>query len=82
MLILFFASDLPDGNYAALKKKGGMSKDNGMKVFLNAIRNYRCVPPHAQLHLLQSRNIMSCAQDDHCRGACLLTTASRIAADP
>ena len=42
MLILFFAQDLPDGNYARLKKKGGMSKDSSLKVFIAAVRNYRC----------------------------------------
>jgi hypothetical protein len=42
MLILFFSTDLPDGNYALLKKSGGLAKDNGGKVMWNALRNYRC----------------------------------------
>ena len=41
ILILFFSTDLPDGNYALLKKTGGMAKDNPMKVFLTGILNYR-----------------------------------------
>lgn len=44
MVVLFLAQDLPDGNYALLKKKGVMSKDSGVKIFLNACRNYRCAP--------------------------------------
>ena len=40
--ILFFSTDLPTGNYAALKAKGGMTKDGGLKVMINALRNYRC----------------------------------------
>lgn len=45
ILILFFSTDLPDGNYAVLKKSGGMSKDNPMKVFWTACLNYRCARP-------------------------------------
>jgi MFS transporter, NNP family, nitrate/nitrite transporter len=41
MLVLFFATDLPDGNYALLKKKGTMAKDDPMKVFMTAVLNYR-----------------------------------------
>ena len=40
--VLFFSWDLPDGNYALLKKSGGMSKDVPSRVFLTAISNYRC----------------------------------------
>jgi sugar phosphate permease len=45
--VLFFSTDLPDGNYAVLKKSNKMSKDNPMNVFLTAILNYRCAvtPP-------------------------------------
>lgn len=43
--ILFFSTDLPTGNYAALKAKGGMTKDGGLKVMINALRNYRCAAP-------------------------------------
>lgn len=41
MGILFFSLDLPDGNYAVLKKSGGMSKDSPLRVFITAISNYR-----------------------------------------
>ena len=40
--ILFFAEDLPDGNYALLKKKGNMSQDSGLKQFIAGVSNYRC----------------------------------------
>ena len=40
--ILFFATDLPDGNYAALKKSGARKQDDGKRVFAAAVRNYRC----------------------------------------
>lgn len=40
--ILFFSTDLPDGNYAMLKKAGNMAKDSGAKMIINAISNYRC----------------------------------------
>jgi MFS transporter, NNP family, nitrate/nitrite transporter len=42
ILILFFSTDLPDGNYAVLKKTGAMNEDNGVRVLLNALTNYRC----------------------------------------
>lgn len=41
IMILFFSSDLPDGNYALLKKSGGMKSDNPLGVFLTACLNYR-----------------------------------------
>jgi NNP family nitrate/nitrite transporter-like MFS transporter len=41
VMILFFTTDLPDGNYALLKKKGKMGKDSAWKVFLTGILNYR-----------------------------------------
>jgi MFS transporter, NNP family, nitrate/nitrite transporter len=41
--ILFFSTDLPDGNYALLKRKGRMSKDSGWKMFVCGFTNYRCV---------------------------------------
>lgn len=45
MGILFFSWDLPDGNYALLKKSGGMSKDSPARVFVTAVSNYRCGNP-------------------------------------
>ena len=54
--ILFFSTDLPTGNYAALKAKGGMTKDGGLKVMINALRNYRCAaPPTARCAQRNSR---------------------------
>lgn len=41
ILILFFSSDLPDGNYAILKKSGGMKGDSPLAVMLTAVLNYR-----------------------------------------
>jgi MFS transporter, NNP family, nitrate/nitrite transporter len=41
LMILFFSVDLPDGNYAVLKKTGNMNKDSPIKVFLNGVLNYR-----------------------------------------
>jgi MFS transporter, NNP family, nitrate/nitrite transporter len=40
--VLFFAQDLPDGNYAVLKKKMTMTPDSPWRVFLTAMLNYRC----------------------------------------
>lgn len=41
IMILFFSTDLPDGNYALLKKTGAMTKENPYSVMLNALANYR-----------------------------------------
>lgn len=48
--ILFLATDLPDGNYAVLKKAGAKRQEDSKRVFLAAIRNYRCAP--ADLHMI------------------------------
>lgn len=37
------AQDLPDGNYAALKKSGAMAKGNAWLTWKAALFNYRCV---------------------------------------
>jgi hypothetical protein len=51
ILILFFSTDLPDGNYAMLKKSGAMTKENPVRVMMNALCNYRyatvVAAPHA-----------------------------------
>eukprot|EP00850_Spirogloea_muscicola_P007364 SM000037S13499 [mRNA] locus=s37:246587:250173:- [translate_table: standard] len=41
LLLLFFAQDLPDGQYRALKKSGQKVSDSGTKVIWNAVSNYR-----------------------------------------
>lgn len=38
---LALAQDLPDGNYAALKKSGAMAKGGGWPVWKAAVFNYR-----------------------------------------
>ena len=43
IMILFFSTDLPDGNYALLKKTGAMTKEDPYSVILNALANYRRV---------------------------------------
>lgn len=57
MGILFFSTDLPDGNYAVLKKSGNMAQDSGVKMILNAVTNYRCALLPAPHHLCSA----SCA---------------------
>ena len=57
ILVLFFSTDLPDGNYALLKKTGTMVKDNPMKVFLTACLNYRYV---SALHVAPSCAVLGC----------------------
>lgn len=42
MTILCCSTDLPDGNYAALKKSGKMRTDKMSVVYGVACRNYRC----------------------------------------
>ena len=41
ILVLFFAQDLPDGQYAEVIKAGDMHKANGFKVFITGCKNYR-----------------------------------------
>ena len=48
ILILFFSSDLPDGNYALLKKSGGMKGDSPLAVMLTALLNYRHAPRYLE----------------------------------
>ena len=42
MVILFLSTDLPDGNYAALKRSGKMRSDKTSRMFGVAMSNYRC----------------------------------------
>ena len=63
ILILFFSTDLPDGNYAVLKRTGGMSKDSPVRVFWTACLNYRYAHSSlCALHML----VQSC----QCMEAC------------
>lgn len=65
IMILFFAQDLPDGNYAVLKSSGGMQKDNPMRVFITGIMNYRCAPCCTSAHfscLVSNAYGESCSQ--------------------
>lgn len=41
ILVLFFAQDLPDGQYREVIRSGQMAKANGMKVFIQGCKNYR-----------------------------------------
>eukprot|EP00959_Pyramimonas_sp_CCMP1952_P288432 6031438-Pyramimonas_sp.AAC.1 len=41
LMVLFFAQDLPDGQYSKLKKTGQMVKPKGSVAFYQAIMNYR-----------------------------------------
>jgi len=41
ILVLFFAQDLPDGQYSEVIKSGQMAKASGMKVFIQGCKNYR-----------------------------------------
>lgn len=59
MFILFLATDLPDGNYALLKKKGGMSKDKGWRVLTVGMTNYRCRPARSRCCLSHSVKLHS-----------------------
>ena len=51
ILILFFSTDLPDGNYALLKQTGAMTKENPITVMTNALTNYRCVKASPKLSI-------------------------------
>ena len=41
ILVLFFAQDLPDGQYSECIKAGEMSKPNGWRIFMRGMTNYR-----------------------------------------
>ena len=41
ILVLFFAQDLPDGQYRECIKGGDMAKPNAGRIFLQGIKNYR-----------------------------------------
>lgn len=41
LVVLFFAQDLPDGQYSKLKKSGDMAKPKGIVSFWQAVCNYR-----------------------------------------
>jgi len=41
LLVLFFAQDLPDGQYRECIKAGDMSQPNAGRIFLQGIKNYR-----------------------------------------
>jgi NNP family nitrate/nitrite transporter-like MFS transporter len=41
VLVIFCAQDLPDGQYADLKKKGKMAQPNGLVSFQQGLANYR-----------------------------------------
>ncbi|KAG0557807.1 hypothetical protein KC19_11G158500 [Ceratodon purpureus] len=41
LMVLFFGQDLPDGNFAELKEQGVKAKDSFVRVFVNAVSNYR-----------------------------------------
>lgn len=41
ILVLFFAQDLPDGQYRECIKAGEMAKPNSLRIFLQGVKNYR-----------------------------------------
>merc|ERR1711998_171428 len=41
LMVLFLAQDLPDGQYAALKKSGAMEQPNGTVSMIQGLKNYR-----------------------------------------
>ena len=55
IMILFFSTDLPDGNYAVLKKAGVMTSENPYNVMLNALTNYRHGTHYMHICLLEYR---------------------------
>lgn len=69
IMILFFSTDLPDGNYALLKKSGAMTKENPINVMVNALTNYRCA--RHILYWFQSNFMCMWGGKGGGRGGCL-----------